>query len=105
MHEPIDLILGAVLILFYSGNRFNTPPTNRSSTTAVRYFVALFFYCLVGVGFYIMLVEFPHLLEFLAQGNAVPPWAKELSNPLLVALSLTVLLPKLPVLSTMDHWI
>ncbi|MCM3906060.1 MAG: hypothetical protein ND866_30620, partial [Pyrinomonadaceae bacterium] len=107
MRDKIDLVLGGVFILFYAAQRFNTPPTNRSSTTAGRYFVGLFSYCLVGVIFYATIVKFPHLLTFLMQGdeNSVPEWAKEISSPLLVALSLTMLLQKLPFLSSLDHWI
>lgn len=107
MRDKIDLILGGVFILFYAAQRFNTPPTNRSSTTAARYFVGLFSYCLVGVAFYATIVKFPHLLQFLMQGdeNSVPEWAQKISSPLLVALSLTVLLQKLPFLSSLDHLI
>ena len=107
-YKTIDLILGGVFVLFYAGHRFNTPTTNRSSTTAVRYFVSLFFYCLVVIGFYAVLVYFPHLFTFVLQGDhaaVVPAWTKGISIPLLVALLLTVLLPKMPFLNTLDQWI
>jgi len=107
MNTIIDLTLGAVFVVFYAASRFNTPRTNRSSTTAGRYFAGLFCYVLVGLAFYATLAHFPHLLAFALQGNEAPsaPWAKELSRPLLVALLLTVLLPKLPFLSELDNWI
>jgi len=107
MNTMIDLTLGAVFVVFYAASRFNTPRTNRSSTTAGRYFAGLFCYVLVGLAFYATLAHFPHLLAFALQGNEAPsaPWAKELSRPLLVALLLTVLLPKLPFLSELDNWI
>jgi hypothetical protein len=107
MNTMVDLFLGAVFIIFYAAGRFNTPATNRSSTTAIRYFLGLFCYCVVGLVAYISFVKFPHLLAFLMQGNdaAVEPWAKQLSSPLLVALLLTVLLPKLPLLSELDNWV
>ena len=108
MNETLDLFLGAVFVLFYAGNRFNTPATNRSSTTAVRYFLGLFCYCVVGLVAYVSLVNFPHLLAFLLQGNEPAEgesWAKQLSSPLLVALLLTVLLPKLPMLFELDNWV
>src|SRR5688572_3171017 len=107
MNATVDLFLGAVFVLFYAANRFNTPATNRSSTTAVRYYLSLFCYCVVGLVAYISFVKFPHLLAFLMQGNdaVVEPWAKQLSSPLLVALLLTVLLPKLPLLSDLDNWV
>jgi hypothetical protein len=107
MNTMIDLMLGAVFVVFYAAGRFNTPRTNRSSTTAGRYFAALICYVLVGLVFYATLVHFPHLFAFALQGDeaAVTPWAKELSRPLLVALLLTVLLPKLPFLNDLDNWI
>ncbi len=105
-HSTIDVLVGVVFVLFHARFRFNTPPTNRSSTTAGRYFVALAMYCMIGVAAYLTLINFPHLLNFLAGGSTEPPgFAKELSNPLLVALLMTVLLPKLPLLSNLDQWI
>ena len=106
-YSNIDFVLGVIFILFYAGQRFNTPSTNRSSTTAGRYFASLFLYCLVGIAAYVVLVKFPHLMAFLLKDNkdAVPGWASELSSPLLIALLLTVLLPKLPFLSNIDQWI
>src|ERR1051325_6265690 len=107
MHDTIDLLIGVAFILFYSSNRFNTPNTNRCSTTAGRYYVALVLYCLAGLLFYLALVHFPNLVTFFVQGEGgvVPDWAKELTTPLLVTLLLTVLLPKLPLLSQIDSWI
>ena len=107
MNTTIDIGLGAVFIVFHAAGRFNTPATNRSSTTAGRYFLGLFCYCLVGLVFYTTLVQFPHLLAFVMQGEeaSVDAWARQLSSPLLVALLLTVLLPKLPFLNEVDNWI
>ena len=107
MNTTIDVGLGAVFIVFHAAGRFNTPATNRSSTTAGRYFLGLFCYCLVGLVFYTTLVQFPHLLAFVMQGEeaSVDAWARQLSSPLLVALLLTVLLPKLPFLNEVDNWI
>jgi hypothetical protein len=54
------------------------------------------------------LIKWPHLLlplVFQGQTNVIPPWAQDLSSPLLVALLLTVLLPKLPLLANIDDWI
>jgi hypothetical protein len=104
-YHTIDLFLGGIFVLFYAGHRFNTPNTNRSSTTAGRYFVGLFLYCLCGITFYGTLVNFPHLLTFVMQGNTVETWAQGMSVPLLVALLLTVMLPKVPLLNTLDEWV
>jgi hypothetical protein len=107
IYFSVDLILGAVFVLFYAGTRFNTPSTNRSSTTAGRYFVGLVLYCLAGICFYATLVAFPHLLDFALYGQQMggdAPTSK-ISLPLFVALLLTVLLPKIPVLNSVDKWI
>ena len=71
IYPIIDLVLGGVFVLFYSGTRFNTPSTNRSSTTAARYFMGLFLYCLVSLSVYGLLVAFPHLLGFAQFGQQI----------------------------------
>jgi hypothetical protein len=107
IYPYIDTALGGVFVLFYAATRFNTPATNRSSTTALRYFVGLFLYCVTGIGFYAFLVSFPSLLDFFMYGHTIPsdPVTSKISLPLFVALLLTVLLPKVPFLSTADNWI
>jgi hypothetical protein len=107
----VDLALGAILIIVYTSDRFNTPPTNRSSTTAARYYTAAGSYVIVALAVYGFLIRFPHLLQSLlaivnqSDAAAVPGWATTLSTPLLVAVLLTALLPRVPILSGIDEWI
>jgi hypothetical protein len=103
----VDIIVGGLFVVFHASGRFNTPVTNRSSTSAGRYFLSLFCYWLVGLILYGVMVMFPHLLTLVLHGDqgAVEPWAQKLSNPLIAALLLTVALPKLPVLASIDNWI
>lgn len=107
LYYSVDLLLGAVFVMFYAGTRFNTPATNRSSTTGGRYFVGLSLYCLVGIGIYLTLVAFPNLLDFTLYGHQIggDPGRSKISLPLFVALLLTVLLPKIPLLSSLDKWV
>ena len=107
LYYSVDVFLGAVFVLFYAGTRFNTPATNRSSTTAGRYYVGLLLYCLVGICLYITLVTFPNLLNFTMYGQQIGGDAatSKISLPLFVALLLTVLLPKIPLLSSADKWV
>jgi len=107
IYFSVDLVLGAVFVLFYAGTRFNTPSTNRSSTTAGRYFVGLSLYCLVGICFYVTLVAFPNFLGFALFGHQMGGdiASSKISLPLFVALLLTVLLPKIPVLNSVDKWV
>ena len=107
IYYSVDLFLGAIFVLFYAGTRFNTPATNRSSTTAGRYFVGLSLYCIAGLCLYITLVAFPNLLNFTMYGHQIggDPAQGKISLPLFVALLLTVLLPKIPVLNSVDKWV
>ena len=108
IHEQI---LGGLFVLVFAFRRFNTPRTNRSSTTAARYYTAITFYCLFGLALYALLVGFPNLLhqvlgvELGMSNTPLPGFATHLSSPLLVALLLTVLLPSLPIVSSVDDWI
>jgi hypothetical protein len=106
-HEILDVVVGAVFVLFYSAQRFNTPSTNRSSTTWGRYLLGLCPYCLVAVATYLFLVEVgtPALVGFLGGGSLMPKLEAPLSNPLLMALMMTSLLPRLPLLSAIDQWV
>src|SRR6185436_2709560 len=111
-HDLVDLGVGLLFVLFQAGRRFNTPSTNRSSTTAGRYYMALGVYWAAAGTTYLGLSEFPHLIRFLTadfvgagQAPAVLAAAERLSSPLFAALLMTVLLPNLPLLSGIDRWI
>ncbi len=106
-HGFVDLMIGALFVLFHSASRFNTPSTNRSSTTFGRYSLALGLYCVAALATYALLVHSPYLVTFLATGapGDLPSYLQELSSPLVMALLMTVLLAKLPVLSNVDSWI
>lgn len=102
-----NFVLGTFLVGLYASDRFNTPPTNRSSTTAARYYTAAGLYLCVAIGIYaLFLFAFPQLLHHWEPIVIEQfPWAKELSAPLLLALLLTVSLPRVPILSNVDEWI
>jgi hypothetical protein len=105
-HDTIDIVVGVVFVLFYSGQRFNTPSTNRSSTTWGLFSIGLCAYCFSAVATYLVLVFVGKpLLGFLAGGRLPSELEAPLSNPLLMALFMTVLLPKLPLLSAIDQWV
>lgn len=109
MFEQLDLLIGAAFVLVAAADRFNTPPTNRSSTTALRYHLAALGYMAVGLTLFFSILAFPQALNIAPAigtvGPSLPPWAERLSTPLLVALLLTVLLPKIPLLGDGDDWI
>lgn len=106
MKEVGQVIIGAIFVLISAAGRFNTPHTNRSSTTALRYYMAFFCYLLVGMGLYFALLSFGPLLEGIKTEAAFfGELRKELSSAPFAALLLTVLLPKIPLLAEGDAWI
>jgi hypothetical protein len=100
-----SLLIGAIFVLFSALERFNTPPTNRSSTTALRYYIAVFCYLLFGMMLYLVFVYSPFLLEELRADSTYAHFVKDLPVAPFAALLLTVLLPKVPVLAEADGWI
>ncbi len=84
--RPVDLVVGGLFVLFNAATRFDTPYTNRSSTTADRHYLAL--YGVAAVGSYLALVQFPQLVSFPVQGDPdqIPATARALPSSLLVAL-------------------
>lgn len=102
--ESWQVLIGAVFILMYSYGRFNTPPTNRSSTTAFRYHLGASVYTFTILALYSLIVYVPDLAKAIgSQEKDLPLVVRELTNPLLVALFLTVLLPNSPWLSEIDN--
>jgi hypothetical protein len=93
-----------LLILVYAWGRFNTPPSNRSSTRQALYWWS-------GVGYAISaLVLFAGLSSLLQAGNwrtalLGPADQPSLPAPLIATLAMTTLLPSIPVLKRLDEWL
>jgi hypothetical protein len=91
-----------LLIIIYAWNRFNTPPTNRSSTRRVLYWWSCSGYILcalllfAGLSILLHVTGFRRLLEL--EDQALP-------DPLLATLAMTTLLPSLPLLKDVDAWL
>lgn len=93
----------AVLIVVYAWSRFNTPPSNRSSTRQTLYWSSCAGYLLSALALFVALVI------LLKAG----PWRKFLLGPhddatlpvpLAAALAMTTLLPSIPLLRRVDEW-
>jgi hypothetical protein len=92
-----------LLIIAYAWARFNTPPSNRSSTRQALYWSS-------GIGYVLSaLVLFAALSILLNAG----PWRKlllgpsdnpALPAPLIATLAMTTLLPAIPILKRIDEW-
>jgi hypothetical protein len=115
----VEIALSAIAILVFAVDRFNTPPTDpkaamiphrtsRSTTTAASYYTAVSLYGAIALGVFAFLLLSPQAVDRLVASapeirDGIPAWARQ-SPPLLLALILTVLLPKIPVLSAVDRW-
>jgi hypothetical protein len=119
LEHIVQIVLSAIAIVVFAVERFNTPPADpragivpyrisRSTTTAASYYTAVSLYGAIAVAVFAFLLLSPKGLDLLAQMgpgvfSTIPTWARQ-SPELLVALILTVLLPKIPILSDMDEW-
>jgi curli biogenesis system outer membrane secretion channel CsgG len=96
----LDYFIGGVFVIVYAASRFNTPATNRSTTTWLRYHVASTIYFGVGLLLFGLLAAYQplqaavrHTLPVLGLDHDASDVAARLSPPLLAALFLTGLLP------------
>jgi hypothetical protein len=92
------------LIAVYALGRFNTPPSNRSSTLQALYWSSCLGYVLSALALFaalsILLQAGPWRSALL--GPADQP---SLPAPLIATLALTTLLPSIPVLKRVDEWL
>lgn len=104
--------VGVLLIFVYALERFNTPPTNRPSTTWMRYHLAALVYVGLFQITFALIVRYPQLIEYVRalgpeMSDMLPDMADDGENPTSftvgVAMLLSVLVPKVPGLSRMDH--
>ena len=113
MADPSVILIPAVLIpysacglliVIYAWGRFNTPPSNRSSTRQALYWWSGLGYVLsalmlfAGLCFLLQAGEWRTLLLGPADNAA-------LSASLLATLAMTTLLPSIPVLKRVDEWL
>lgn len=103
MDQNLTYAACGLLIVAYAWARFNTPPSNRSSTRQALYWSS-------GIGYVLSaLVLFTALSILLNAG----PWRKfllgpsddpALPAPLIATLAMTTLLPAIPILKRIDEW-
>jgi hypothetical protein len=105
--QIVIMLLGLLLICIYSLDRFNTPTSNRASTTAVRYYAAASAYVLIYLFAYFILLYYPYLvdlfLKIFVNDKVLPAeWAKTAPSTVIIAIILSVLIPKMPILAKAD---
>lgn len=112
----VDGVIGAVFVLVYAYERFNTPKTNRSMTTWWRFWTFSIIYYISVVFIYVLLAKSTILLQVLAStrvnaladfgaGVDVKQIIDSLSPELVAALFLTILLRRLDFLAKPDDWL
>ena len=103
MDANLSYAFCGLLIIAYAWARFNTPPSNRSSTRQALYWSSAVGYALSA------LALFAALSILLKAG----PWRKfllgpaddpSLPAPLIATLAMTTLLPSVPTLKRLDEW-
>jgi hypothetical protein len=93
-----------LLIVVYAWDRFNTPPSNRSSTRRSLYWSSCAGYILTALALFVALSM---LLEVAPWRQALLATADDpaLPAPLIAALAMTTLLSSCPTLKNLDSWI
>jgi hypothetical protein len=96
------ILIGALFVLIAAAGRFNSPPTNRSSTTALRFHLAAICYLLFELTLYLGVI---FVGAFAEEAGFFAPLLRGQTLPPLSALMLTVLLPNIPLLAESDAWV
>jgi len=97
-----------VVVLFYAAKRYNTPETNRLSTTQSLFLLTGAGYLAATVALFFILSEIalkPGVLPFLGVKNAQEVIKEFTAPPVLAAVILTTLLPNIVVVRDWDEWI
>jgi len=112
MGTNIEVLFGASLIVIYASERFNTPSQVRASTTAGRYYMAIFLYLLIYLVTFLVFTYYPGiasgLKKQLAANDISVDWVlsgffdPQDSKIIFVALVLSLLVPKMPMISKVD---
>jgi hypothetical protein len=92
-----------LLIVVYASGRFNTPPSNRSSTRQTLYWWSCAGYVLSALALFAALSI---LLQAAVWRTALLGRSDEpsLPAPLIATLAMTTLLPSIPLLKRLDEW-
>ena len=103
----VTLACGLVVAL-YASRRYNTPETNRFSTTRALFLFTGAGYVAASLTLFFLLSEIvlkPGVLTFLGLEDAQKYLTKFSAPPVIAAVLLTTLLPNVGVVSTADAWL
>ena len=104
----VTVVCGFV-VAFYAGKRYNTPETNRLSTTRSLFWLTGAGYITASLVLFLILCEIvlkPGVLEFLGASDVQKLISQYTATPpMLAAVILTTLLPNTAVISAGDTWL
>jgi hypothetical protein len=101
------MLLCIGMVALYAFNRYNTPATNRLTTTRSLFYLTGCCYVVSSLAFFFLLSEVvlrPGVLQVMGLSDE-QKLAAEVSAPLLSAIILTTLLPSTPWVNTFDQWL
>jgi hypothetical protein len=96
----LQFVLGGLFIVFVTAARFQGVTADRSYTTFFRYAVATTYFVCAYLGVYYVIAT---SAAWLMGSFTSMPLGDFLSSPAWVGLALVALVPRVPVLSTLDH--
>lgn len=101
-------VVCSLIVILYAAKRYDTPETNRLSTTRSLFFLTGSGYIATSLMLFLMLCEIvlkPGVLTFLGVKEVQDAISTFASPPVLAAVILTTMLPNVAVLSTADQWL
>ena len=112
----IEWMLGGLFVVLHAYKRYNTPETNRSTTTFIQFSIYGVLYCLAMLMLYLFLAAFidssPHnfaAVRDLLKMTGGDPFTQfdfvNQSTPFIAALVLSTVLPNIPWLKKFDAWL
>lgn len=113
--DALEMAIGAVFVAFHAYGRYNTPSSNRSTTTRPRFLACFCLYAATLVGLYWLVtvlawVSPEILIKLISVAEAQPTESasglsvQELfQSPITTALIFTALLPNFPLLKSVDQ--
>ncbi len=107
--DPLVTLVCALVVAFYAAKRYNTPDTNRLSTTRSLFLLTGAGYVTASLALFLILCEIvlrPGILEFIGVSDVQKLVAQYTATPpVLAAVILTTLLPNTAVISAGDAWL
>lgn len=113
--DALEMAIGAIFVAFHAYGRYNTPTSNRSTTTRPRFLACFCLYAATLVGLYWLVtvlawVSPEILIKLLSidqgsfnESDGAPHLQEMLQSPITTALIFTALLPNFPLLKSVDQ--